>query len=362
LRQLRTESSGEVKSLINWRGFYGFQQEKRAAMEVKIIEANGWAKVLPVNRAITLVGSAASNDVQLPSAQISPYQLQILYAPDLPSSCRVVNLGSDVVLQRNSVENTVSAFQSLDIFNGDELLLDDYRIIFHLPLTTASVQKSRSLEASLVLPETVLRPDSTLAGILRVKNAGNLQGVQFQVSLEGLPPDCYQIDPIPLMYPGAEEEVQVRLFHRTLSPSAGLHELLLTVNAPGDYMGETLEIRQGLYVTPVLKHELIILDSYAEAARGPDSMVTQKVPLPPSFAVPGSFGSFSPAITDFPPDSSSSQVHPADAYSSTAAVGALPAVPQTAATPTSKRSLPPVEPGPPKVKVVRTQGTDDWDE
>jgi hypothetical protein len=331
-------------------------------MEVKIIEANGWAKVVPINRAITRIGSSALNDVQIPSAQIAPNQLQILYSPDLPSSCRLINLSGDLLLYRNEMENAVSVFQTLDIFDGDEIVFDDYRLVFHLPLTSASVQKTGSIEAALVFPEAVLRPDSTLTGNLKVKNAGNQQGVQFQVKLEGLPVDCYQVDPIPLMYPGAEEEVQVRLFHRTLSPSAGMQELLVTVSAPADYQGEVLIIRQGLYVAPVLKHELIIHDSYAAAGPLPDHVADQAVPLTPSYAVAGALSSISPTDPGSGFISPTGKIRQEDSSSPTAAAEASHDASRAPSTPTPNPSVSPVEPDQRKVKVVRTQGADYWDE
>jgi hypothetical protein len=308
------------------------------------------------------VNSSALNDVQIPSAQIAPNQLQILYSPDLPSSCRLINLSGDLLLYRNEIENAVSVFQTVDIFDGDEIVFNDYRLVFHLPLASASVQKTRSIEASLVFPEAVLRPDSTLIGNLKVKNAGNQQGVQFQVNLEGLPVDCYQIDPIPLMYPGAEEEVQVRLFHRTLSPSAGLRELLVTVSAPADYQGEVLIIRQGLYVSPVLKHELIIFDSYTAAGPFSDHLDEQAVPLTPSYAVPGTFSSISPTDLGSGLNSSIGKIHQEDPSYPAAAAEASYDASRAPSTPTPNPFASPVDLDQRKVKVVRTQGADYWDE
>jgi hypothetical protein len=329
-------------------------------MEVKIVEANGWAKVLPVDRAITRVGSASANDILLPDSQIAPFQLQILSAPELPSNCRMVNLKGELLLRRSGTESIISAFQTIDIFDSDEVILNDYRLIFSLPLVSASAQKSRSIEASLIFPEAVLRSDSTLVGGLKVKNAGDQQGVQFQVSLEGLPDDCYQIDPIPWMYPGAEEEVQVRIFHRTFSPTAGYHDLLLTVIAPADYPGEELNIRQRLHVAPVLKQELIILDSYASASPAVEQPVYQKVPLVPGYAAPAS-GSVAPANSH---GSSNIKKTTEEKFGSSDAPPAFPAVPQKTAMSksTPQPSITPVDSSPPKVKVVRTQGSDYWDE
>jgi hypothetical protein len=217
------------------------------------------------------------------------------------------------------------------------------------------VQKSHLIEASLSFPEAVLRPASTLAGSLRVKNIGDRQGVQFQVSLKGLPDDCYQIDPLPTMYPGAEEEVQVRLFHHTVTPPAGLHELFLTISAPVDYGSEELVIRQGLFVTPVLAHEVIILDSYAAATSPVERGRTVAVLMTPSYALPGTPGS----LAAFQTNRNSSQE---EAPIPTAAAEAPHMDPSAAARPAAMLPNSPVEPGQPKVKVVRSHSSEYWDE
>jgi hypothetical protein len=339
--------------------FIGFiHGDIAAVMELKIIEANGWVKVVQINRAITRVGSSTSSDIQLPSPQISPVQLQILYSADLPSSCRIINLGADLLLVSNEVESTVSTFQSIDIFDGDEIELGDFRLAFQLPLASSAVQKSRLIEAALSFPEAVLRPASTLAGSLRVKNIGDRQGVQFQVSLTGLPDDCYQIDPLPTMYPGAEEEVQVRLFHHTVTPPAGLHELFLTISAPVDYGSEELVIRQGLFVTPVLKHEVVILDGYAAAGPAVEQGGTMTVPMTPSYAFPGAPGLRSPAAA-YQTNRNSNQE---EAPIPTAAAEAPQVDPSAAARPAAMLPNSPVEPGQPKVKVVRSHSSEYWDE
>jgi hypothetical protein len=343
-------------------------------MDLKIIEANGWTKFVKINHAITCVGSAASNDIQLPASEIAPIQLQIFYSPDLPSTCRVVNLGPQLLLLRGGSDSPLAPYQSLDIFDGDQVDIFGYRLAFQLPLATGAVQKSQQIEASLTLPEPVLRPGSILIGSLRIKNTGDRQGVQFQVALSGFPEDCYQIDPVPLMYPGAEEDVQVRFFHRTIAPLAGLHDLVLAVSAPADYGSEELVIRQGLYVAPVLKHELLILDSYA-AAVSTQSTVVEHVPLSPAFSAAGATTSLTnsePVPQRFQPPGAAATQAGVPAVGSSAALSSVlsstepaPQRPQPAAASTLQTENPSTgsqASNGAKVKVVRSHASEFWDE
>ena len=71
-------------------------------MELLIIGQNGWKKPVKLEKAITRVGSSPTSDIQLESVQVAPVQLQILYAPDAPSHCKVVNLAGEVEMVINT--------------------------------------------------------------------------------------------------------------------------------------------------------------------------------------------------------------------------------------------------------------------
>jgi hypothetical protein len=105
-------------------------------------------------------------------------------------------------------------------------------------------------------------------GVLTLKNAGEHSACQFRVDIEGLPADCFQIDPIPLMYSGAQEEVRIRIFHRILYPPAGLQTIVLKISAPESYSGEELIIRQDIYVTPVFSRRSSFLTIYTLRQNG----------------------------------------------------------------------------------------------
>jgi hypothetical protein len=259
-------------------------------MELKVTEVNGWSKVIDLKKAITRIGSAPTADIQLPSNSIAPLHLQILSDPDLPTGCRVVNMAGELEVWNNGSAFPFSPFATHNISDKDEIQLGEYRLAFSLPFSAAILRSSTSIEASLTFSDSLLQPGLPLDGLLLVKNTGGRDACQFQVTLSGLPEDCCRIDPIPLLYPGAQEEVRIRLFHNITYPQPGLHELLLAVNAPLDYPGEEFIIRQGIYVAPVFRQTLEVVDdlapSSAEAKREKAQLPTEDQALDEAVLAP----------------------------------------------------------------------------
>jgi|GEM_PF-1971140 len=230
-------------------------------MEIKIVDINGWSKLFEVKKAITQLGSASTVDIQLLTNSIAPLQLQILANPSLPTGCRIVNMSEMLEVRRNNSEFQLESHKFFDINSGDELQLGEYKLVFVLPLTAVQQQASNIIGATIVFQDTILQPYLSLDGLLTIKNCGKKDACQFQVEIAGLPEDCCRIDPIPLLYPGAQEDVRIRLFHKICYPQAGYQNLLISVKAPETYPGEAVVIRQGIYVAPVFSHTIEITDS-----------------------------------------------------------------------------------------------------
>jgi len=102
-------------------------------MELTIIEQNGWKKSVEIKKAVIRIGSAAANDVQLTSPQISPVQLQLHYLQENPSTCKVLNVGGEVVVWQNQSQAVLPPYALTHISNGSEIVLGEYRIQFKLP-------------------------------------------------------------------------------------------------------------------------------------------------------------------------------------------------------------------------------------
>jgi hypothetical protein len=249
-------------------------------MELLIIEQNGWKKPFKITKAITRVGSSPSNDIKLDSPEISPVQLQVLYSQDAPSSCKVLNLGGEIAVAVSGDEQRITSYATVELHDGDVISLGGFRLQVQMPLRTGILRSSELISASLVIADAVLRPEIPTFGRLILKNNGDRQACQFQVEIKGMPFDCYQIDPIPLLFPGAEEEVRVQFIHHGIYPAAGLLNVTLVVTAPSNYPGEQIVIQQGLYVNPVFDQQLEIRDDM-EKQIAPQPVISSQPASPP---------------------------------------------------------------------------------
>ena len=228
-------------------------------MKLIVADYNSWEKTVEFDKAVVRIGSSPTSDIPLSSPNIAPIHLQFHYLPE-ETGCKVLNLGTEIRLLRKESEELLLSYARTSLENGDEVLLDGYRIRVELPIITKTIQTSRSISASLSFPNTTLYSYTPAVGWLTVKNIGVQSPCQFHVSVNGLPADCVKIDPIPLLYSGAQEEVRIQFFHRGLYPYAGLADLTLRVFAPSDYPGEQVLIEQGIYVTPVFEQVLEFVD------------------------------------------------------------------------------------------------------
>lgn len=329
-------------------------------MKLIISQENGFKKQLQVEKAITRIGSSPANDIQLNSPYISAFHLQILYAQEMPDRCQVVNLAAEALaVFSKGQERFLPAFSSLELFAGDEINIKGVRLLFELPLTTGMLITSHKISAALNLLEPVMRPNTILVGRITLKNEGDQPSCQFVVEISGLPEDCYQVDPIPLMYPGAQEDVNLRFFHRKSYPAAGFQSITVSVTAPASYPGEQVSIQQGIYVSPVLEQGFEILDDMP----APQAALQKSTPVPVVEPVESVVvEATAPALAV----EASLPVEPAEVLSAPleqqpVAVEIAEPEPELA-VPLVQDEPPPIRPLPVKPKVVRTPAESFWNE
>jgi len=269
-------------------------------MKLIITDFNNWEKSILLDKAVFRVGASTNNDIQLDSPNIAPTHLQFNYLPE-KFGCKVLNLGSDLTIKQGAYQDVLQSYASAIFQNGEEILLGDYRIRLELPLITKTIQNSKAIHASLEFPDTTLYPHTPTVGWLTVQNSGEESPSQFHLSVSGLPADCVKIDPIPLLYSGAQEKVRIQLFHRGQYPHAGLTELSIRVFAPGDYPGEQVLIEQGIYVTPIFEQELIF-DEDAPLMEETSAAPSANTPDPDLGLSPSTTSSASDVVPPPPPE------------------------------------------------------------
>jgi hypothetical protein len=281
-------------------------------MKLTILEENGAKHLITLEKAVTRVGSSPANDICLRSPGISPVHLQIFYNNAAPAICKIANLAAPTALRAQGNNQTLPPYGTTELRAGDEILLESFRLVLQLPITSATLNTSQKLSAEFFMHDPTLRPETPAVGRILLKNIGERPASQFHITISGIPQTCYQIDPVPLLYPGAQEEVNVRFMHRHTEPTAGFHTLTITVSAPGVYPGEQTSLQQGIYVLPHLGQHLQILDDMPapQAINSPLALVLAAEPIQDSPAPPTVTEAIPPAEAPAPEPVAVSQPQP----------------------------------------------------
>ena len=233
---------------------------------LEIIDRDGWRKHFPLRGRIAHVGSAPGNSVALDvkrGSGVSSRHLQFIF-PEA-GGCRLVNLGdTEVIVNAEEGETKLRPHFTCSIIDGQRLEVGDFTLILHLPVPKndgvvkhPQPVKGRSIDLRINLPEVQLIPSRPIEGAVIVRNAGDQPGVQFHLTMEGLPADCCEFGPAPLLFPNAEKSVSLRISHpHGPTLTAGKHHLTIRATAPTAYPGERAEITQQIEVAPFYAHKL----------------------------------------------------------------------------------------------------------
>jgi hypothetical protein len=258
--------------------------------QVEVFDRSNWRQVITLRKALVQVGSDPRNDVVLDPARGNgalPRHLQLLLAPGRAAP-RLVNLGSAVTVAGAQGERDVAPNTVMDLAAGDRVRVGEFTLLIGrlagaavnggpaMAVPAASPPAGAALApgpaaipvvarpagianlaVELKLPDTTLTTGRPLEGTLVVKNLGALAGVQLRIAVEGLPAECYEIGPAPILFPNAQKEVFFRLRHPS-GPGlpAGRQRFRVAVTAPDSYPGETAAVLQALTVQSFHRHEV----------------------------------------------------------------------------------------------------------
>lgn len=235
---------------------------------VHVIDKTGWAKTFPLEKALTMIGSASFNDIVLSEnhgSGVASVHIQLISSQTGNRGFRLVNLVNEALemtLSEARGRIAIPAKGSREIADGDALRLGDFQLTFYLQSAHGiSIDKrSQNIGVTFEMPSLSLKEERKLIGLLTVKNFGEERRCQFEVDLEGLPSDCYQVDPAPLLYPGGEEKLQIRFFHLGVRPPAGDCPILIRVSAVGAYPTEEVLLPIVLNVEAVNRYRVEVLE------------------------------------------------------------------------------------------------------
>ncbi len=241
-----------------------------ASASVEIVDRNrqNWRQAVALQKAIAYIGSAPGVDVPLESragTPIDPRHIQLLPGP--AGGYRVVNLGrAEIFVGGRGLQQ----YSVADLPPGGSLQIGDYTLTLlgaspnghSAPAPSVDAGRrpagARSIQLRLNLSDLEIAVARPLEGSVTVGNAGEQASVQFRLDVLGWPPDCVEIGPGPLLFPGAEKEVSFRLYHpRSPRYPAGEHTVLIRATAPAAYPAEAAEVtlrpRLAAYYNHVLR-------------------------------------------------------------------------------------------------------------
>ena len=248
-------------------------------ISVVIRDKDGWRKVFPLQKRLIHIGSDIQNDVVLENwrgAGVAPRHLQLI-AGDSDEEYRLVNLGDTDIRLGATGDRVLEPRSAANISTGEHIRVGDFSVLLNCDLlggiadevpasdagdrtrhpgpASSAQASSRVIGLELFLPKIELDPDHPIEGSVIVRNLGTQPAVQFKLAVEGLHPDCYDIGAGPLLFPNAEKEVYLRLFHpRGPNLLAGEHRFSVRAKAPEAYPEESVKVSKAIRVLPFHNH------------------------------------------------------------------------------------------------------------
>jgi hypothetical protein len=242
---------------------------------VIVTDRDGWRKEYPLTKNIIHVGSASNNEIVLDGAHgagVAPRHVQVIATPQ---GARIVNIGNSAIIIGATARNSAPPLAVIDIPSGEIIRIGDYTLTIrtdgsngHSPAASlgapahganggSAAASGQVIGLRASFPQIQLSPDKPLEGSVLVRNLGDKSGAQFKLEVEGLDPDCYEIGPGPVLFPGAEKPVTLRLFHsKRCKPPAGEYRFQIRAIAPTAYPEASATITVMIYIRPYYRYRL----------------------------------------------------------------------------------------------------------
>lgn len=214
-----------------------------------------------MDRSVARVGSMPGSDVQIPTPAGQTAQVQLQTNPGRQAECDLLCLAGHIQILGEDVPRTAALYKIEHLMPFERIMLAGHTISVELPALTAS---SNSFSAEIDIDDPTLRLGKVTSGRIKIRNLGQRSSCQFKVEMTGLPRDCYQIEPVPLMYANAEEEVSIRFFHHGTYPKLGLAPIQLRVTSENSYPEEEVLVEKIIKVEPVFAFDLDIVDDFVK--------------------------------------------------------------------------------------------------
>jgi hypothetical protein len=238
---------------------------------IVVTDREGWRKEFPLAKSIIHVGSAPNNEIVLDAVRgqgVASRHVQIIATAQ---GARVVNIGNSAITIGATAQNTAQPLAVVDIPTGEVIHIGDYTLTIQTngngvrgvsgasqsgPISTGGLGVI-GLRTSF--PKTQLWPDKPLEGTVLVRNLGDKSGAQFKLEIEGLEPSCLEIGPGPVLFPGAEKPLTLKLLHsKRCSPPAGDYRIQIRATAPTAYPDASSTVTQVIQIMPYYHYRLYL--------------------------------------------------------------------------------------------------------
>ena len=235
---------------------------------VIVTDRDGWRKEFPLAKSIVHVGSAPNNEIVLEPSHGSGVAARHVQIIATAQGARLVNIGTSAIGVGAAGQNSAPPLAVVDLPAGEVVRIGDYTLTIQTNGSTGRVVSSGPSGTSSALgviglraafPATQLWPDKPLDGTVLVRNLGDKSGAQFKLDITGLEPDYMEIGPGPVLFPGAEKPVMLRLTHpKRPVPPAGDLRLQIRATAPTAYPEAATTLTQIIQVMPYYHYRLFL--------------------------------------------------------------------------------------------------------
>jgi hypothetical protein len=272
---------------------------------IEVTDRDGWRKEFPLLRTLVMVGSDSANDIPLPESRgqgAEPRHLQILLNSQDNSSCRIINMSKSPVEVTTAGQITLLGPATAMVVGMESALrIGDYRLQLHgstftptyipkngaatsemvtfqrpaptpyAPVVTSERQltpttfinppfapafQSGPIGLAVRLTHATLTQERPAEALITVANRGDKTAVQIRLMIEGLPPECYEIPPLPLLFPNAEKTLAIELRQPHKAIQAGSIPVRFIAVAPEAYPDEKAVVTQSIVIPSIYAHEV----------------------------------------------------------------------------------------------------------
>jgi hypothetical protein len=240
---------------------------------LEVIDRDGWRNEFPLHKNVVHIGSSSRSDIVLEPTRgehVAPLHAQLIVPISKEGRggrvgrCQLVNLGDEDIRLGISGDRSLPPRSAIQLESDTAFKLGQFTLVLRGNDEDSDelTLSSQHIGLSLSLSRTQLEPNRCLEGVVKVSNLGQRSGVQIELDLEGMDPDCYDLEPGPILSSGAEKEVFFRLRHHGRKPPAGNCHITFRATAPHSYPGEEAQVSQLIEVLPFFQYKMRLLPAH----------------------------------------------------------------------------------------------------